>query len=150
MPRSLRRWSMRLLHTRFTVTAGGIVVDSRGRVLLLKHRFRGGSGWGIPGGFIEANEQAHEAIKRELLEEVGLEVEVVRILKARTFEHARQIEILFLCRTNDGSQLGKTKTVEPQSPEIKTADWFSLDGLPEGLPNEQKLLLRNTVLTIDD
>jgi ADP-ribose pyrophosphatase YjhB (NUDIX family) len=66
VPRTLRRLTMRITHTRFTATAAGIVVDEKERVLLLKHRFRPGSGWGVPGGFIEADEQPEEAIKREL------------------------------------------------------------------------------------
>lgn len=137
-PRALKRWSMRLIHTRFTVTAGAIVLDTEDRVLLLKHRFRAGSGWGIPGGFINAGEQPEGALKRELREEVGLEVDHAKVIAARSFTHARQIEILFLCRSN-----GK---VRPQSTEIEKADWFSVDELPAGLPRDQKRLLRDILV----
>ena len=51
LPVRMRRWSMRLTHARFTVTAGGIIFNDAGEILLLKHRFRAGSGWGLPGGF---------------------------------------------------------------------------------------------------
>ena len=137
-PRKLRRLSMRVVHTRFTVTAGAVVVDDRARVLLLKHRFRGGSGWGIPGGFVELGEQPHEAIKRELCEEVGLNVTDVQIIGARAFGHAKQVEILFKCRA-----LGDA---DPRSGEIRTAEWFSLDNLPDGLPKDQARLLRTTLV----
>ena len=59
---------MRLTHARFTVTAGALIFNDAGKVLLLKHRFRAGSGWGLPGGFLEAGEQPVEALKRELWE----------------------------------------------------------------------------------
>src|SRR4051812_47414587 len=46
-PTSLRRWGVCLVEPRFTVTAGAVVTDDQGRVLVLEHRFRAGSGWGI-------------------------------------------------------------------------------------------------------
>ena len=77
---------MRLTHARFTVTAAGIVLDERGRVLLLKHRFRSGSGWGIPGGFVEAGEQPEEGLRRELLEEIGLELDSAELVRYAYFQ----------------------------------------------------------------
>ena len=64
-PRWVRRAGVLLTQARFTVTAAVVATDERGRVLLLKHVFRGGSGWGIPGGFLEAGEQPEEAARRE-------------------------------------------------------------------------------------
>jgi 8-oxo-dGTP diphosphatase len=136
-PRILRRWSVRLTNARFTVTAAGIIWDSADRVLLLKHRFRAGSGWGIPGGFIEADEQPEEGLRRELHEEIGLELQALKLYKTRTFKGVRQIEILFCGRTHGA--------VTPQSSEIKRAGWFTLDALPEGLPAEQRRLIKDAL-----
>lgn len=132
-PRAFRRFSVRLVHTRFTATAGAIVSDADNRVLLLKHRYRGGSGWGIPGGFIERNEQPAAAVQRELREEVGLEVTNVKIVHARSFPHLRQVEIVFTCRAAGNAR--------PRSGEVIEAEWFSVDGLPAGLPKDQKSLI---------
>lgn len=137
VPRVLRRLTMRLTHARFTVTAAAIVVDTQGRVLLLRHRFRPGSGWGIPGGFIEAGEQPDEAVKRELHEEVGLELGSVELVTTRAFKKPRQIEIVFRCRPK-GDAL-------PRSIKIRKASWFAIDSLPEGLPADQRKLLRDTL-----
>jgi 8-oxo-dGTP diphosphatase len=137
VPRVLRRMTMRLTHARFTVTAAAIVVDTQGRVLLLKHRFRPGTGWGIPGGFIEAGEQPAEGVRRELREEVGLELAAVEVVTTRTFKKPRQIEIVFRCHPK-GDAL-------PQSIEIRRASWFTLDSLPEGLPVDQRNLLIDTL-----
>ncbi len=136
-PKFLRRLSVRLTNTRFTVTAAGIISDSENRVLLLKHRFRAGSGWGIPGGFIEADEQPEDGLRRELKEEIGLELQTLKLYKARSFKGARQIEIIFCGRTHG--------TATPQSQEIKKAGWFSLDSLPEGLPSEQRELIKDVL-----
>jgi mutator protein MutT len=133
LPARGRRWSMRLTQTRFTVTAGALVFNDAGEVLLLKHRFRAGSGWGIPGGFLELGEQPEEALRRELREEVGLEVERVEIFGSRSFKKPRQVEILFCCRAN--------AEVKPQTIEVEAAGWFSVQSLPTGLPRDHRLLI---------
>jgi ADP-ribose pyrophosphatase len=130
LPVRLRRWSMRLTHTRFTVTAGAIIFNDQKQVLLLKHRFRAGSGWGLPGGFLERGEQPIEALRRELREEIGLEVEDVEVFAARSFKKPKQVEVLFRARAN--------ANVKSLTMEVERAEWFSLDSLPEGLPRDQR------------
>lgn len=137
LPARLRRWSMRATHTRFTVTAGAIVFNDSGHVLLLKHRFRAGSGWGLPGGFLEAGEQPLDALRRELREEIGMEIKDVEVFAARSFSKPRQVEVLFRCRANGSPQ--------PQDMEIERAEWFSVNSLPQGLPKDQKLFIERAV-----
>ena len=136
-PATVKRWGVRLTQTRFTVTAGGIITNSEGRVLLLHHRFRPGSGWGIPGGFIQRGEQPDEALRRELREEVGLEIEDMSLFKTRAFRNARQVEIVFRCRAR-----GET---EELSYEIKRLAWFDPNELPKELPRDQADLIRLAV-----
>ena len=133
LPARIRRWTMRVTHTRFTVTAGAIVFNDAGRVLLLKHRFRAGSGWGLPGGFLEAGEQPLDALRRELREEIGMEVKDVEVFAARSFRRPRQVEVLFRCRA-DGS-------AQPRNMEVELAEWFAVNSLPEGLPKDQRLFV---------
>jgi len=133
LPVRLRRWSMRLTHTRFTVTAGAIIFNQAGEILILKHRFRAGSGWGLPGGFLERGEQPVDALRRELREELALEIEDVEIFTARSFRKPKQVEVLFRGRANG--------PVKPRTMEVERAEWFSLDALPEGLPRDQRRLI---------
>jgi len=121
---------MRLAHARFTVTAGAVIFNDNREVLLLKHRFRAGSGWGLPGGFMETGEQPIEALRRELREEIGLEVDDVKILAVRSFKKPKQVEVLFRARAN--------AYVESQTIEVERAEWFPIDALPEGLPRDQR------------
>ena len=130
---------MRVTHTRFTVTAGALIFNDAGQVLLLKHRFRAGSGWGLPGGFLEKGEQPLEALKRELREEIGLDVESVEIFAARSFKKPKQVEVLFRCRAN--------VQPKPQTMEVERAGWFSIDALPEGLPRDQRRLIERAAQT---
>ena len=121
---------MRLAHARFTVTAGAVIFNDHGEVLLLKHRFRAGSGWGLPGGFMETGEQPKDALRRELREEIGLELDDVKILAVRSFKKPKQVEVLFRARAN--------KQVKSQTIEVERAEWFAIEALPEGLPRDQR------------
>ena len=135
----MRRWTMRVAHPRFTVTAGAVVFNQNGEVLLLKHRFRPGSGWGLPGGFIEKAEQPIDALRRELREEIGLEVQDVEIFAVRSFAKPQQVEVLFRCRSNG--------TLKPQTIEVERADWFLVANLPDGLPRDQQLFIERAAKT---
>jgi ADP-ribose pyrophosphatase YjhB (NUDIX family) len=136
-PKRVRRWGVRLVEPRFTVTVGAVITDERGRVLLLNHVFRVGSGWGIPGGFMEKGEQPEEALRRELREEIGLELESAEIALVRNLRKPNQVEIIFRCRPRGVSG--------EQSFEIKSAEWFAPDHLPAGLSKDQRELI-NRVL----
>ena len=95
LPGSVRRRLVRIGQKRFTVTVGAVIFDDQGRILLLEHVFRPDSGWGIPGGFISKGEQPEAALRRELREEIGIEVENVELLFVRTLptDHARSKSI---------------------------------------------------------
>ena len=137
VPPRIRRWSVRATHPKFTVTAAGIVQNHERKVLLIKHRFRPGSGWGIPGGFLEAGEQPDSALRRELREEISLELEQMRLFAVRTFKRQKQIEVVFVANTSDVPQ--------PKSMEVERVEWFSADSMPEGLPSDQKKLIESAI-----
>ncbi len=77
------------------------------------------------------------ALRRELLEEIGLEVADVKLLFIRTLRRPPQIEMYFRAQP-----LGRA---EPCSFEIKRADWFEIDALPEELSNDQRRLIKRAM-----
>ncbi|MCV4785482.1 NUDIX domain-containing protein, partial [Escherichia coli] len=77
-------------------------------------------GWGLPGGFINKGEQPESAIRREIHEETGLELENLEIFLVRTM--GQHIEILFSATANgEGRVLSR---------EITQLGWFSPEMLP--------------------
>lgn len=137
LPGLVRRRLIRTGQKRFTVTAGALIFDDEGRILLLEHVFRPDSGWGIPGGFLTKGEQPEAALRRELKEEIGIEVEAVELLFARTLPRPRQIEFYFRARA-----IGRP---EPCSFEIRSAGWFSIGDLPSELPQDQRRLIQSAL-----
>jgi ADP-ribose pyrophosphatase YjhB (NUDIX family) len=135
-PKSVRRLSVRLIEPRFTVTAGAVVEDDAGRILLLKHVFRKGSGWGIPGGFLSAGEQPEEALRRELREETGMEIETARLAFVRTLKRPRQVEIIYRCHVREADK-GFKRNIE-----INTLAWFERDRLPDVTADQRHIIRR--------
>ena len=134
-PAGVRRLGVWLAEPRFTVTAGAVVLDAEGRVLLLKHAFRRGSGWGIPGGFMEKGEQPEAAIRRELREEAGLELEDARLVTVRALTETQQVEILFVARPS------RAAVARAASAEVSAVEWFERGQLPPGLSKDQRRLI---------
>jgi 8-oxo-dGTP diphosphatase len=135
MPRALRLKIIRLTQKKFTVSVVAVITNEEGKVLLLDHFLRPGSGWALPGGFIEAGEQPEAAIRREISEETGLELENVELFRVRTIE--RHVEIVFRA---DGR--GQARAV---SREINDAGWFHVEEMPAETAEIQKRLV-NQVL----
>jgi ADP-ribose pyrophosphatase YjhB (NUDIX family) len=138
-PRRVRRWGVWLAEPRFMVTVGAVVMDEGGRVLLLQHEFRMGSGWGIPGGFMEQGEQPVEALRRELREEIGVELAAAELISVRTLRRPQQVEIHFRCRLREGAN------AQPQSMEINRAGWFEANALPPELSRDQRRIIADAL-----
>lgn len=60
----------------------GAVIVSQGRALLVRRATEPLKGeWSVPGGVLELGEKLHDGIRREVLEETGLEVEPQEVLE---------------------------------------------------------------------
>jgi ADP-ribose pyrophosphatase YjhB (NUDIX family) len=137
LPRSARRLTVRLSQTNFTVSVAAIVVNDKREVLLLNHVLRPKSGWGFPGGFLDADEPAADAIKREVREETGIGLADLDFM--RVLVRGNHVEIVFAARP----------VGEPQvlSSEIYELGWFGTDGLPDGTTLAQKMLIGEVLVT---
>ncbi|NOT46693.1 MAG: NUDIX hydrolase, partial [Acidobacteria bacterium] len=102
---------------------------------LLDHVIRPNSGWGLPGGFLEHGEQPEEGIKRELREEIDLELFDLKILRVRTV--GSHVEILFTA-----SASGEPKI---SSNEIKSFGWFRHGELPAEMNQSQMYIIETAM-----
>ncbi len=115
------------------VGVGGILVD-RGRVLLVRRGQAPLLGeWSIPGGALEVGETLEEALRREMCEETGLQVQPIEVLEVldrivrddggRTRYHYVLID--FLCRL-DGTPAAEASAAT----DVTECRWAAPEELP--------------------
>lgn len=76
---------------RLEFSAGGLVLDEQGRVLLIRARdLQGRPVWTFPKGTLAAGESSLDAALREVREETGYQCEVVRELSTVTYWFQRE------------------------------------------------------------
>ncbi|WP_306914975.1 NUDIX domain-containing protein [Rhizobium mesoamericanum] len=123
---------MRIVHAYFAIARGmtmgvrAACFDSEGRIFLVRHSYL--PGWHMPGGGLERNETAEEALIKELREEGNL-----RILGRPQLFHiyfntaaSRRDHVVFY-----KTQVEQTAP-RPPDREIVECGFFAIDDLPLG------------------
>lgn len=121
------------MSTLWGLTARGIC-EYNGKVLLLKIRSRSAHDagrWEIPGGKVKKCEYFDEALKREYLEETGLEVDVVSLYNVVRKDYTA-------CKTSEEvKSIQLIMKVTCQSDEVEISEehddygWFTFDEIEE-------------------
>lgn len=92
------------------IAAAGIVINEKDEVLMVKANH---GGWVFPGGQVEVGENVIDAVKREVMEETGVEIEVGEVfcISSNTCKYPgyngvkevpTKIMLDFLCRAKGG------------------------------------------------
>lgn len=89
-----------VFHSKFNIGLSIIIPNSKGQVLLGKHVFSGKKPWRLLGGYINRDENIYDAAKREVKEEIGIEIEPYRVLRIRS-GFAYRIEITLVTKPVD-------------------------------------------------
>lgn len=122
-------------------------------VLIVEHSYRRKGAWGLPGGALESidgdpNSPGHVAspddvieatLRREVLEELGIEIEVIRLLRVDAIPYIVEepgpyrLDFYYLCLPVQGfavlqEELASGK-IKPASPEIKQMRLVALTDL---------------------
>src|SRR5438132_13332668 len=103
-------------------TVGALLVDQQGKILFARsHKWL--DKYTLPGGHIEVGESMVDAVRREVKEEVGLDVEVVNILLIQEaifapefYKKKHFIFIDFYCKSKD-------EQVKLDQKEIQDYSW---------------------------
>ena len=85
------------LNAKFAAGTTAVIRNDRGEVLLMEHAFRRRYPWALPGGWMQLHEPPEAAVVREVREETGLDVQIERLLTARTFSLPR-LDVVYVCR----------------------------------------------------
>lgn len=88
----------------------GIIVNAEQQVLIaqrLAHQEKGGM-WEFPGGKVEANESAFQALQRELKEEIGIDVVEAEAWTTVTYHYPHKSVLLdtWMIKTFHGTPIG--------------------------------------------
>lgn len=104
-----------------------IITDDQGKILLMKRPYNDYAYpgyWGLVGGLVECNETLEDALKREAMEEVGVEIEVIKFT-GRYYDklgrHPTKTAISLPFRTRIIS--GKPHPNQPE--ECIKVEWFT-------------------------
>ena len=102
----------------FAVTVKAFIITSQNKLLLVKrpeNAVHKPGVWEIPGGRLSLGENPFDGLKREVLEEVGLDIEVLNPLKVHHFtrQDGQKITmIVFVCKAlNENVKLSAEHTV---------------------------------------
>ncbi|MEV5985965.1 NUDIX hydrolase [Streptomyces sp. NPDC052051] len=108
------------------VAADVLLRDPAGRVLLVNPTYK--PGWDLPGGMAEANESPEDAVRRELLEELGQQITVRGLLVVDwVAPHGPwddQLAFIFDGGTVAGDQIDR---LTPQDGELAEAAFLTTD-----------------------
>ncbi len=117
---------MRTIAPSFTVGAMCVIERHDGALLFIRHSYR--SRWGVPGGLLNRREDPSVAARREVREEVGLEVDLVGEPVVVVDARPQRVDLVYRARPGIDVDLDE---VRPRSPEIAEVRWFPPDELPE-------------------
>ena len=116
------------------VGVGGAIFNNEGKLFITKRgkKAKNERGkWEIPGGGVEFGETFQEALKREMKEEIGVEIEILSLLGICDHiipdEKQHWVSPTYICRISTG----EPKILEPE--KCAEIGWFTLEEA-EALP----------------
>ena len=126
------------------VGVGAVIVNEEGRVFLarrgpLAKNERGL--WEFPGGSVEYGELLADAVRREMLEEYGVQVVVGELLDVVDHilpaENQHWVSPTFICRIESGEPLIR------EAGKCDEIGWFALESLPDDLTEVTRVNVAN-------
>lgn len=112
----------------FNVAVSMIIYDTTNDRILLIQQY-GKPAYILVAGYINRGEHAEDAVRREVMEEVGLRIDKVEFNKSSFFEPSNTLMLNFVCCTSHPEEL-------VANDEVDSWEWFSLDQVRDNIkPN---------------
>ena len=125
-------------------TVSAFVLDGPDRILLARRAFEPDAGlWDIPGGFLEEGEEPLAGLRRELLEETGLSIEIGGFVGAFIDTYGdgpganAVLNLVWEARISEGNPC--------PADDVSELRWFA----PGELPPPRALAFANVALVLD-
>ncbi|MCU0496933.1 MAG: NUDIX domain-containing protein [Anaerolineae bacterium] len=131
----------RLFQPKYTIGVAGVIFNEHGQVLLVEHVLHPLTPWGLPGGWINPNEQPYRGLERELLEELQLTSRVESVLLTE-ISYRYHLDIAYLCQ----AQL----PIGELSSELLSYGWFAPDQLPKLILFHQQSIAKAVEMRAND
>ncbi|ADU28886.1 NUDIX hydrolase [Evansella cellulosilytica] len=136
-----------LVGTRPLIFVGAVVIitDSEGRILLQERQYPPHS-WGLPGGLMELGESTEETARREVYEEMNIELGRLELLKVYSgpdqFVMAANGDEFYvvIVAYHTGETTGKLIVDETES---KSAAYIQVDELPDGVVKSHRKIIED-------
>jgi ADP-ribose pyrophosphatase YjhB (NUDIX family) len=121
-----------LLVPQFMVGVVGLIESDDGQLLVLRHTYRSDFDWGLPTGFLEHHEAPAVALRREMREEAGFEVELTELWRIVADDRRPLLDIVYRGRVVGGKFTA--------SSEVDAMRWCRDDDFPTLRPDQQTLV----------
>ena len=99
------------------------LIHDKDRILLGRSKFFPPNMFSTLAGFIEAGENAEEALVREVMEEVNVKVSEIKYYGSQSWPFPSQLMLGYFCKYVEGE-------IKLNDAELEEARWFHLDDLP--------------------
>jgi len=99
------------------------LIHDRNRILLGRSKFFPPNMYSTLAGFIEAGENAEDALVREVKEEVNINVSNIRYHSSQSWPFPAQLMLGYLCKYDAGE-------IALNDQELEDARWFNINDLP--------------------
>ena len=104
------------------------------KVLMARHSYHEYPRYALIAGFLEAGESVEEAVKREVMEEVGIEVEDIQYFGSQSWPFPNSLMIGCICKYKSGE-------IKVDENEIVKAKWFKKEEI-ENPPSDISIFAR--------
>ena len=111
-----------------------VMIEHKGKALLVRARNFRKPFHGLVAGFVEIGESLEHCVRREVLEETGLEIQNLRYFDSQPWPYPIGLMVGFRADYASG-------TLHLQEEELIHADWYTADNLPE-IPTPPSLARR--------
>ena len=136
--RKLMMWAMMIVVPRHRMGVEIVLFNQRRQVLLLNHVFHPEIPWGVPGGWLNRDEDPAEGVLRELREETGLTAVLGQVIMIKRQKHPSHLGMAYLAYQPQGTLI--------LSNEIIEATWTDLTNLPKLMPFTQEAVEKGASL----